>query len=154
MFFFALTSTGRGLVGVVDRNSTPHGSQRDVDNVTEPMPLKLGTVRVKVAPGENNLRLPLHGGVPVVLDGIVGAARHHLRDLGPLIAQLLVLDENRAILRRSEEKSKEKKNRQEKDAGVTLSRQLSRLFPCTHAPNPFKTQARLWEQRTLDDSRI
>lgn len=81
-----LTSTGRGFVGVADRNPTPHGGQRDVDDVSEPVPLELGTVGVKVGPGENDLRLPLHGGVPVVLDGVVGAARHHLRDLGPLVA--------------------------------------------------------------------
>lgn len=129
-FVCFLTSTGRGLVGVADRNPTPHGGQRDVNDVSEPMPLELSTVGVQVGASENYLRLPLHGGVPVIFYGVVGAARHHLGDLGPLVAQLLVLDENRAILKG------EKKNMDQRTKGlVDLSLPL-RASPLRAAP-PF-----------------
>lgn len=94
------TSAGRGLVRVADGDSTPHRREGDVDDVLEPLPLELGAVRVQVRAGEHDLRLPLHGRVPVILDGVVGAPGHHLRDLRPLVAELLVLDEDRVVLER------------------------------------------------------
>ena len=44
------------------------------------------------------LVLALHGGVPVVLDGVVGPARDELGDLGPLVAPLLVRVVDDAVL--------------------------------------------------------
>lgn len=35
----------------------------------------------------------------MVLDGVVGPPGHHLGDLCPLVAELLVLDEDRVVLR-------------------------------------------------------
>lgn len=34
----------------------------------------------------------------MVLDGVIGTPGHRLGDLGPLIAELLVLDEDRVVL--------------------------------------------------------
>lgn len=94
-----LTSAGGGLVGVADGDPSPHGRQGDIDDVLEALPLKLGAVRVEIRAGEHDLRLALHRRVPVVLDGVVRAPRHDLGDLGPLVAELLVLDEDREVLR-------------------------------------------------------
>lgn len=44
------------------------------------------------------LHLAPHCAVPVVLDGVVGAAGQELRDLGPLVAVLCVLLHQHAVL--------------------------------------------------------
>ena len=110
-----LTSAGGGLVGVADGDPPPYGCQRDVDDVLETLPLELGAIGVKIRAGEHDLRLALHGRVPVVLDGVVRAPRHDLGDLGPLVAELLVLDQDREVLEMDEGKGLVREDAPEED---------------------------------------
>ena len=48
--------------------------------------------------GQVLLYFPLHGRVPVVLDGVVRAAGQHLRDVCPLVAVHPVSEQDGSIL--------------------------------------------------------
>lgn len=81
-----LTSAGRGLVRVAHGDPAPNSSQRDVDDVPEALSFELGTVGVEIRAREDDLCLALHGGIPVVLDGVIRAPGHHFGNLRPLVA--------------------------------------------------------------------
>ena len=48
--------------------------------------------------GDVPLDLALHAGIPVVLDGIVGTSRKELGNLGPLVAETLVMGDDETVL--------------------------------------------------------
>ena len=90
-----------GLALGLGYRSHPHGVETSLYVVPHQVPavLVLGPLApVDILGLEEFLDLSLHGGVPVVLDGVVGAAREELGHLGPLVPQTLVVGDDDPVL--------------------------------------------------------